>query len=337
MTTREAHSAPPSPARKMITAQMLSADLSRLKQKLSDAIVNEGPGLRVAIVGWSEAAFEIAAMSLFRTGAATMEGFFAFQAAGSIRSLDELQNLAPDIVVVALDAGKEALLEAVAALVPPKTRLLIGGYAHFEFADEAYDRARENSYITSLANGYPHCLVHIYQCLKNAHQRGLHGVVAEFGMFKGGTTMLISRFIEEIGASWKVFGFDTFGGFPVRRSPLDMYDHPGCVFTDEEIVRAAFKGRNVEIVAGDVVQTASRLAIEDLVLSFVDTDNYTSARAIIEVIAERTQIGGAIIFDHWAGTNMFLDTIGERIAAKVLAADPRYFNLHGTGVFLRQQ
>ncbi len=48
-------------------------------------------------------------------------------------------------------------------------------------------------------------------------------MVAEFGMFKGGTTMLISKFIEEMGADWKVFGFDTFDGFPPRRSALDMF------------------------------------------------------------------------------------------------------------------
>lgn len=316
---------------------MLPADLSRLKQKLNDAIIGGGPGVRVAIVGWSEAAFELAAMPIFQTGAAALEGFFAPQSRGVVRSLEELQFAAPDVIVIAQDAEKEPLLETVAALVSPRTRLLVGGYAHFEFADEAYKQARQNSYIPSLANGYPHCLVHIFQCLKNAHHRGLKGVVAEFGMFKGGTTMLISRFIEEIGASWKVFGFDTFGGFPPRRSPLDMYNHPDCVFTDEGAVRAAFNGRNVEVIAGDVVETVSRLKGENLVLSFVDTDNYTSARAIIEVIADRTQVGGAIIFDHWAGTNMFIDTIGERIAAKVLAADPRYFNLHGTGVFLRQQ
>ncbi len=316
---------------------MLPADLSRLKQKLNDAIVVGGPGLRVAIVGWSEAAFELAAMPMFKAGAAVLEGFFVSKPQGLARSLEELKFAAPDVIVIAQDAGKEPLLEAVAALVSPSTRLMVGGYAHFEFVDEAYDRACQNSYITSLANGYPHCLVHIFQCLKNAHSRGLQGVVAEFGMFKGGTTMLISRFIEEIGASWKVFGFDTFGGFPPRRSPLDMYNHQDCVFTDEGVVRAVFKGRNVEVIAGDVVETASRLKGENLVLSFVDTDNYTSARAILEVIADRTQVGGAIIFDHWVGTNMFIDTIGERIAAKVLAADPRYFNLHGTGVFLRQQ
>lgn len=315
---------------------MPPADLERVTEKINDAIVRLPTAARVAIVGWCAAAFELAALPVFTTGAAKLEGIFALQPGGAARDLDELQSCRPDIVVIAEDAGKEELLKAVAVRVPASTRLLIGGYAHFDFRDEVFDRVRRDLFIPSLANGYPHCLVHIYQCLCNAHRRGLSGVVAEFGMFKGGTTMLISRFIEELGASWKVYGFDTFNGFPARRSPLDMYNHPDCVFLDVELVRAVFAGRDVEIVEGDVVDTVNRLASQDLVLSFVDTDNFTSASAIVEVVAERTLVGGAVIFDHWASHGKYLDTIGERIAARRLAEDPRYFNLHGTGVFLRQ-
>ncbi|MEC7817486.1 MAG: hypothetical protein VX454_02370 [Pseudomonadota bacterium] len=72
-------------------------------------------------------------------------------------------------------------------------------------------------------------------------------------------------------------------------------------------------------------------------LSFVDTDNFTSASAILDVATEATQVGGAIVFDHWTGVNRHIDTIGERMAAARLLGDPRYFNLHGTGVFLRQR
>lgn len=312
------------------------ADLERLKEKINNAIIALPGGGKVAIVGWCGTAFELAALPAFAAGAATLEGIFALQPVANARPLDELSRCGPDIVVIAEDAGKEVLLEAVARLVPASTRLLVGGYAHFDFRDEIFDRVRKELFIPSLANGYPNCLVHIYQCLRNAHRRGLSGVVAEFGMFKGGTTMLMSRFIEELGASWKVYGFDTFGGFPARRSPLDMYDHPDCVFLNVDLVRAVFYGRNVEVVKGDVISTVSRLTDQDLVLSFVDTDNFTSASAIVDVVAERTLIGGAVIFDHWAGHGRYLDTVGERIAARKLAEDPRYFNLHGTGVFLRQ-
>ncbi|WP_294353672.1 TylF/MycF/NovP-related O-methyltransferase [uncultured Sphingomonas sp.] len=308
-----------------------------LRIRLVQTLAKRNPGARVAIVGWSTAAIELAADPIFAEGAATLIGRYAAQTGGSILPLSELASAIPDVVVVAEDDGKEPLLKAVARLVPATTTIVIAGFGHFAFRDELFDRVRRDALIPSFANGYPNCLVHIYQCLRNARARGLTGVVAEFGMFKGGTTMLMSRFIEELGADWKVIGFDTFDGFPSKRSPLDMYAHPDCVFLDVGTLRAMFAGRDVEIVEGDVVETCARLNDERLVLSFVDTDNYTSANAILAVIADRTQVGGAIVFDHWTGVDRYLDTIGERIAAMTLAADRRYFNLHGTGVFLRQE
>ncbi|MGR9270743.1 TylF/MycF/NovP-related O-methyltransferase (plasmid) [Rhizobium leguminosarum] len=315
---------------------MSPEDLAKLKVKLHEAVVERQPGSRVAIAGWSAAAFDIAVDPVLASGAAELIGIFAREGGASVKPLKDLPAHSPDILVIAEDAGKEPILEAIALTLPAKTKVLIGGFSHFEFRDPIFDKIKRDFLIPSFANGYRHSLVHIYQCLQNAHQRDLKGCVAEFGMFKGGTTMLISRFIEALGADWKVYGFDTFNGFPDKRSPLDMYHHPDCVFLDVDVVRAVFAGRNVEVVEGDVVETVSRLAAEDLVLSFVDTDNFTSAEAIISVIAERTQIGGAIVFDHWTGHDRHIDTIGERIAAKKLAADTRYFNLHGTGVFLRQ-
>jgi hypothetical protein len=191
--------------------------------------------------------------------------------------------------------------------------------------------------VPSLANGYPNTLPHLYQCLVNSARLGVNGVVAEFGMFKGGTTMFLARVIERLGQRWPVIGFDTFAGFPPRRSPLDMYDHPDCVFTDLASVRRYLGGSDIEIVEGDIVHTAGRLATEDVVLTFIDTDNYSSARAAIDVVADRTVVGGAIVFDHFTGVDRFRYTLGERIAGKPLLDDARYFHLHGTGVFYRQR
>jgi len=130
-----------------------------------------------------------------------------------------------------------------------------------------------------------------------------------------------------------VIGFDTFGGFPERRSPLDMYDHPDCVFTGLSAVRRYLDERNIEIVPGDIVETCTRLDGEDLVLTFMDTDNYSPAHAALSIVRERTLVGGVIVFDHFTGVNRFRDTLGERIAGRVLIDDSRYFHLHGTGVF----
>ena len=171
----------------------------------------------------------------------------------------------------------------------------------------------------------------------NAARLGLRGVVAEFGMFKGGTTMFLSRVIERLGTGWPVIGFDTFGGFPPRRSPLDMYDHPDCVFTDMAAVQRDFDGRDIEIIAGDIEGTCRRLEGESLVLAFIDTDNHTPAAAALEVVRQRTVAGGAIVFDHFTGTDRFRYTLGERIAGRAMLDDPRWFHLHGTGVFYRQE
>ena len=74
-----------------------------------------------------------------------------------------------------------------------------------------------------------------------------------------------------------------------------------------------------------------------IVLAFVDTDNYTSANAALDAIQDGVQVGGAIVFDHFTARNRFVYTLGERMAAERLLDDPRYFNLHGTGVFMRQR
>jgi hypothetical protein len=254
----------------------------------------------------------------------------------AIRPISELADGGHDVLVVATDDDKEDLLIQALPYIDGTPKILVAGYGHLAFRDPLYEEERAQLLVPSLANGYPNSLVHLYQCLANAARLKLSGVVAEFGMFKGGTTMFLARIARRLGADWPVIGFDTFDGFPPRRSPLDMYDHPECVFTNLSAVRRYLDGQGIEIMAGDIVQSCSRLAGEDLVLTFIDTDNYTPAAAALEVARERTVVGGAIVFDHFTGTDRFRYTLGERIAGRILLDDYRYFHLHGTGVFYRQ-
>jgi O-methyltransferase len=256
--------------------------------------------------------------------------------AAPVRPLPDLARSTCEVLVVASDERKEELLEHAVPYLVRTPKVLVSGYTQFGFRDPLLDEVLALTPIPSLANGYPDILIHIYQCLRNAARLGLRGVVAEFGMFKGGTTMVMAQLIELLGTGWPVIGFDSFQGFPPRVSALDMYDDPGCRFDDVELIRSYLSRWAVEIVAGDIVETAGRLLHEDLVLTFIDTDNFTAARAAIDVVRKRTVPGGAIVFDHFAGIDRFRYTLGERMAAKTLLDDARYFNLHGTGVFHRQ-
>ncbi|WP_109316741.1 TylF/MycF/NovP-related O-methyltransferase [Pseudovibrio ascidiaceicola] len=250
--------------------------------------------------------------------------------------LKKISEQKPTFVVIALDEEKQVAIENLQGLLSVQTRIIFAGSKQYEFRDAVFSKICHSAHVPSLATGYPYTLVHIFQCLQNAAKLRLQGVVVEFGMFKGGTTVLLARLIDALGQSWKVLGFDTFSGFPPKRSLFDMYDHPDCTFDDLESVRRYTEGHNIEIVEGDIVQTVKRLQDEKIVLAFMDTDNFTPAAAAIEMIKDKVVVGGAIVFDHYTGRKRHRYTLGERIAARPLEQDPRYFNLHDTGVFLRQ-
>lgn len=255
-----------------------------------------------------------------------------------VRPFQELRGAKHDLLVVAADEEKETLLRAAEPFITGAPRVIVAGYGHLRFRERMFEEELARLFVPSLANGYPNSLIHVYQCLQNAARLRLDGVVAEFGIFKGGTTMFMSRVIERLGMNWPVFGFDTFSGFPPRRHMFDMYDHPDCEWRDVTEVRSYLSSRpNVKIIAGDIVETCSVLDNKNLIMSFVDTDNYTSANAALEVARRQTVVGGAIVLDHFTGVDRFRYTLGERMAAQTLVDDPRYFNLHGTGVFYRQR
>lgn len=315
---------------------MNTVAVNQIIDKMKEELARLSSDATIAILGMTPATLELRGRLASLALQDRFAGVYAASPGdGGLKPLSALESDKPAVVIVASDERKEDLIVAALPFLSPSTKLIIGGFGHFGFRDEIFDREVGAAFVQSFANGYPNSLIHIYQCLKSAARLGLHGAVAEFGMFKGGTTMLISRFIEALGQDWKVYGFDTFGGFPAPRSPLDMYAHPDCVYLDVDTVRRFFTGRNAEVVQGDVTETVSILKDQDVVVSFIDTDNYTSATRILDILTDRVVIGGSIVFDHFTGRDRFLYTLGERLAAKRLLDDPRFFNLHDTGVFLR--
>jgi len=254
------------------------------------------------------------------------------------RQLTVVESELVQVVVLAVDAEKERYMRLLAPHAGHWPRVVLAGYRQFEFRDPVYSASLDALDEPSLANGYPNSRIHLFECLRNAARRRLDGVVVEFGMFRGGTTQFLCEAIERLDQRWPVIGFDSFNGFPPRAHLFDLYDHPDLYdISYEEVVRR-FAGRNVEIVSGDVRLTAqAALADRPVLVAFVDTDNYSSGLAAIRSVRDQVLPGGAIVLDHYTGVDRFVRTIGERMAAQdLLADDSRFFNLHGTGVFIRQ-
>ncbi len=143
-------------------------------------------------------------------------------------------------------------------------------------------------------------LVHLYQSLKYVMTRNLRGAVAEFGVYQGGTTVFMAKVLQHYGYSGRIYGFDTFAGFPPRKHILDI----------------------------------SRLQGIPLMLSFFDTDNYSPTRKALELCLEQTVQGGILAFDHYYSPG-WNKTVGERIAIRQSLEKKEVLNFHGTGIFIK--
>ena len=294
----------------------------------------------VAVIGLTQEAIEVA-VALKTLGALT----YIFDPADpdgnhpTLERWDSLGPTNPSLVVIGSDERKEELLRAASNVLDdkdPLPRVVLAGLGHQEVQDDLFDQLEAPALAPSYATGHPHTRRHLYDCLRSAAATGRSGAVVELGAFKGGTSVWLAKAIAGLGLSGcPVIAFDAWDGFPRRRSLLDLYEHPRCVFRDLEAVRAYTKPYGIELVVGDIYETApKRLAEDPVLLAFIDTDNYSGTRAALEPILANLVKGGSIVFDHYYTTHDYPYTVGERIAAEQVLGDAGLLHLHGTGVFV---
>jgi hypothetical protein len=242
-----------------------------------------------------------------------------------------------DLVVICDDARKEQLLRAFVDLSNDvEADVVLAGMAHIDYRDQLYAELDAPAMVPSYATGYPYTRVHLFQYLKSAASAGLQGAVVELGAFKGGTTAWLAKVVHRLALNAQVIGFDSWAGFPPRGSILDLYTHPRCVFADLSAVRAYLEPLGIELVVGNIAETApQRLKGVPVLLAFVDTDNYSGTRSALETIVPNLVPGGAVILDHYWTTPEYLYTIGERIAAEDVLGGAGLLQVHGTGVFVK--
>ena len=316
--------------------------MSRAMQELIDeAALAVGEGkTKVAVVGLGAEALEVsAALAGLGAQVAIFDPRERTLTHERLAPWAELASSAPQLVVIAKDADKEELLREAASVLDendPLPQVVLAGLGHQDKRDPAFERLEAPAMVPSYATGHPHTRAHIYDCLRAAAANGRAGAVVELGAFKGGTSVWLARAIAELGLNSKVIAFDTWDGFPSRRSILDLYEHPRCVFRDLDAVRAYTEPHGIELVVGDIAETApGRLAGEPVLLAFIDTDNYSATRAALVPIRDNLVPGGAIIFDHYFTTADYAYTVGERIAAEEVLGDAGFLQLQGTGVFVK--
>jgi len=165
------------------------------------------------------------------------------------------------------------------------------------------------------------------------------GSIVECGVFRGFGVMSwakLSAILEPENLIRRVYGFDTFGGFPgVSEADANaVVEHEvGGLRTDsfdelQQLIALADRDRflghipKVELIRGDVTQTAPRFLEENphLIVSllFLDLDLYDGTKVALETFLPRMPKGAVLAFDEldnpqWPGeTTAVLDTVGIR-------------------------
>lgn len=251
----------------------------------------------------------------------------------TIVSPKESKSLSLDVLVITSDDEKEEDLQRFVQNDARMVDVVLAGSKHYGFHDPLFEYIVSTASVRSIAGGYPNMLIHIFQCLRHLVASKRDGAVAEFGVFRGGTLVIIARTLRQLGWQGKIYGFDLFDSSTSKRSVMDVFPL-GKYSSNYNTVRRYCEPYGVELIQGDICETYKVLQGVPLMFSFFDTDFYSPTRVALEMCYEQTVTGGVIAFDHYFSEG-WEDTIGERIAAKEVLEGKPVFHLHGTGIFLK--
>ena len=144
----------------------------------------------------------------------------------------------------------------------------------------------------------------------------VHGSILEFGVYKGAGLFSWGHFssiMEPYNISRKIFGFDTFAGFPgisERDSPTNAEGDLGDTSYEELNNAAKIHQENIavshiprlDLIKGDICETLPDFLEKNphviAALVYIDVDIYRPTKAILEMIIRRVPKGGIIAFDE---------------------------------------
>jgi len=259
------------------------------------------------------------------------EKIFQFKVIGP----DALRELEFDTLVITGDESKESALLQFSKVDSRIPNVILAGTGHLEFSDPIFNEILESCPVKPRAYGYPNMLVHIYQSIRYLIRTKIEGAAAEFGVYQGGTSAFIAKTFRTFGSKCPIYGFDTFSGFPERRSVLDLFHERKYELTDYQTVGDYLRPLGVQLVKGDISETFVKIKGVPLMFTFFDTDNFTPTRNALELCYEQTVKGGVLAFDHYYCGERWIDTVGERIAVAQVLSDKKTLHLQGTGIFLK--
>ena len=163
---------------------------------------------------------------------------------------------------------------------------------------------------------------------------GKPGVICEFGVYWGATLATLQSLCstyEPYNHQRKIFGFDTFSGFPSVHEKDGEEHRPGDFSVDagykkelEEILHIQEQQsplrhiKKTHLVQGDVSITIHQWLEQNegiaIGLAIFDLDLYKPTKDVLEAIKPRLYKGSVLVFDEFSHNNSYSRWPGETIA-----------------------
>lgn len=156
-------------------------------------------------------------------------------------------------------------------------------------------------------------LDNVVDCCVSALTDGVPGDLAETGVWRGGTTILMRGVLEALGDDERnVWVADSFEGLPVpdaQRYPADEgldWSHVGVLKVGADIVRANFErygllDDRVRFLEGWFCDTLPEAPIDRLAVLRLDGDLYQSTMDALVALEPKVSPGGFVIVDDYGG------------------------------------
>jgi hypothetical protein len=142
--------------------------------------------------------------------------------------------------------------------------------------------------------------------------KGSEGSIVECGVGLGVTFLILAFLVQKEGKKRKLWGFDSFAGFP-EPSSEDMKtarqpkkgDWSGISSADiEEILRHAgadeeFLKNDVRLVKGFFEDSLAAYDGKPIALLHIDADLYSSYKVVLDKLFSKVVKGGLVLFDEY--------------------------------------
>jgi O-methyltransferase len=159
----------------------------------------------------------------------------------------------------------------------------------------------------------------LYESVRYIVGAGVRGDIVECGVWAGGSSMLAALTLRSLGATRRMWLYDTFGDFPHPGEKDEFYaagqheNKPYERAPSLDQVKANMAGtgqEDVVYVEGPVEETIPSTAPEEIALLRLDTDWYESTRHELDHLYPRLSEGGVLIIDdygHFQGARRAVD------------------------------